>query len=1278
MNWIKQIGALLILLAISQSGFGKENKGQEGKRPQQANKVAAACQPATAQIDLDINNVRTRMLSGGDMWWDLNNAKYEVPKVEPGTGQVSRHSIFAGALWIGGIDAGGQLKLAAQTYRQTGNDFWPGPLDEDGTVDDVVCNSFDRHWKVERTEINDFIGYREANGTPIPISAIPRSILEWPGQGNPHAVGAESIPLNLDPTKPLAPFEDFDGDGIYNPENGDYPLVNGDQAIWWVYNDRGDIHTETGAEAIGLEVQATAFAFATNDEVNNMTFYSFDVLNYSTSVLDSVYFGQWVDPDLGQYDDDFVGCDTSRDLGICYNGDALDGTAQGYGANPPIVGVDFFQGPTKYKYKNGVIVDSTILGMSLFLYYNNDFSNIGNPEVASHFYGYLTGTWKDGVPFTFGGNGRGGTDPFPFMFPDDPSDPNGWSECALNNTPADRRFVQSSGPFRLEPGARNEVVVGVVWVRPEDQVGCAANFDVIRVASDKAQALFDNNFDIIDGPDAPDMEVRELDREIILSLFNESKQSNNYHETYSEADPVIKSIIESVQDTNITDSTYDFQGYIIYQLRNGQVSPGDYRNLNDARPIFQVDKRDNVTRIVNFSFDQEVNALVPQLMVNGNNNDIRHSFRVTEDAFASAERRLVNHKTYYFSVVAYAHNDYFPYEAGNDLSQLQPYLEGRRNIKVYTAIPHPSSPQNQGTIVKAEYGDQSQIRTISGFGNGGRVLELDESSINEVLATGEAEDPLYKMNNGPVNVKVYDPIRLVSADFELELLDTAGLAFNKVLRPSSSRWILRNLTTGEEVLSDTVLAINNEKLIPKWGLSVQIPQVALPGFDRAPNNGFLEATKTYADPGNQWLTGIPDQDGFTPFNWIRSGTFANPNNTTYNDVAGDSTQSYETILDGTFAPVALVGSHSKSIEENPLAPLRLIPGLTARLKLENINSIDLVFTPDKSKWTRCVVLEMSDDPNLSEGNVGKMGLRAHASWNKDGTYDPDTMGLSWFPGYAINIETGERLNIVFSEDSWLAGENGADMIWNPTSRQFINAGPGGATPVFGGKHWVYVLGTKYDRGQAMWQSLKDVSNPNQIGAAIRPHFESAEWMTTAILANGFELNSVEEGIIPTETKVRLRVGRPYRATLTNENPVYRFSTSALAPEKEVQQVAESALDDIRVVPNPYYAYSTYEQSQLDNRVKITNLPSNCRVNIYSTDGVLVRSFNRNVPADVTDGSVQGANQTNFDTTIDWDLRNNQNIPVASGMYLIHVSAPGIGEKTVKFFGVMRPIDLDTF
>jgi hypothetical protein len=85
--------------------------------------LAYNCAAGTAQTLLDINNVKTTILNGGDMWWDLSNGRYEIPKGS------AKHSMFAGALWIGGLDENEQIKVAGQTYRQSGSDYWPGPLD---------------------------------------------------------------------------------------------------------------------------------------------------------------------------------------------------------------------------------------------------------------------------------------------------------------------------------------------------------------------------------------------------------------------------------------------------------------------------------------------------------------------------------------------------------------------------------------------------------------------------------------------------------------------------------------------------------------------------------------------------------------------------------------------------------------------------------------------------------------------------------------------------------------------------------------------------------------------------------------------------------------------------------------------------------------------------------------------------------------------------------------------------------------------------------------------
>ena len=86
---------------------------------------AQNCPSPSAQIDLDVNNVRAKILNGGDLWWNPTTQinTYEVPIGS------SKNALFCGSIWIGGFDASNQLLTSAQTYRQAGaNDFWAGPI----------------------------------------------------------------------------------------------------------------------------------------------------------------------------------------------------------------------------------------------------------------------------------------------------------------------------------------------------------------------------------------------------------------------------------------------------------------------------------------------------------------------------------------------------------------------------------------------------------------------------------------------------------------------------------------------------------------------------------------------------------------------------------------------------------------------------------------------------------------------------------------------------------------------------------------------------------------------------------------------------------------------------------------------------------------------------------------------------------------------------------------------------------------------------------------------
>lgn len=1356
-NIIRTLLITLICICIFKYDYADKWRGPLKKTTNANKQMAEGCLAASSFTELDINDVRARINTGGDMWWDLQgNAQYFIPK------NTTKTSMFSGALWIGGLDVNGQLKLAAQKYRQQGIDFWTGPVRTDGTasVDAATCSEYDKHWVITRNEVAEFIAaYKE--DPSLANYVVPTCVKDYPAHGDYE----NGYP------KYLAPFFDKNEDGVYRYQDGDYPyydfenklcpkylpygaprdstaegngilvdqILKGDKTIWWVFNDKGGIHTETGGAPIGMEVRAQAFGFATNDEVNRMSFYSYEIINRSTYRLTETYMSQWVDTDLGYAKDDYVGCDVLRGLGYCYNGKDPDGQGQpeAYGAQPPAIGVDFFQGPymdrdgkddPKYDQNgklicgpgiNGInfgngIVDDERFGMRRFVYHNNSGNGIWatqDPDIAAEYYNLLKGIWKDQEKMRWGGNAHpnnGGTGPrCDFMFPctnNGNTDPcnwgtgevepptNNWTEANVGNDPWDRRFMQSAGPFTLEPGAVNYVTVGIPWARATSG-GPWQSVELLRQVDDKCQTLFDNCFKLIDGPDAPELVAQEMDKEIILYISNRKGVSNNFKnfpEDYAERDPNIV-FPDTMKFANRGDSCYRFEGYQIYQLSDASVGVTDLDNADKARLVAQCDiiNFDKETgypigKLVNYYFDENLGGNTPILEVDGANAGIVHSFRILEDKFATNDKRLVNHKQYYYMAIAYSFNRFAKYDPNDPMmlgGQKKPYLAGRKaatgSIKAITAIPHNPSPENGGTLIRADYGVQPKITRVEGQGNGGLNLDLTKESIDRILSDSPDKYKVeYKYNKGPVNIKVVDPLSVVGANYSLKF--TPKYKGNALVMDSAS-WVLTNTDNGQSWASERTIATQNEQIIPQIGLSLTITQSLFPGNPSALRNGFVEATIEYADSTKKWLYGVPNvnQSPVMAYNWIRSGMFADLNNQERNDydlkydannsitgTALDPNEDYEKLLFGTWAPYRMASKYADGPALNNAVAMTWNP-------LSRLASVDLVITSDRSKWTKCPVIEMCEDANsaLSEGNVKKFKLRA-------GSTDVG-QGMGWFPGYAINVESGERLNMMFGEDSWLISENGRDMKWNPTGNFSTNLGQ----ILFGGKHWTYIVGHNGDRIQnnelidcpaydeGAW--LKDMLLRTDASYQ-RYIYKDMMWVSCPMISD-VKYSFSDPSNIPCDVKIRIRVIRPYaryfstaKDTVVNPQngnwPMYTFNTENISTLTDNNTVAQGALEMINVVPNPYYGFSTYEKNQVENRIRITNLPEKCTITVYSVNGSMIRQFTKDDPL----------------TYLDWDLKNFAAIPISGGIYLIHVKADGIGERVIKWFAAIRPIDLNAF
>ncbi len=1289
---ILRVLSTLMLLALQVSAA--ENVGQKSDR-QAHLRTTQGCAPSSASAQLDINNVRCLLHNGGDMWWDLtNNPRYEVPKVSDPA--LARHSAFAASLWIGGLDLDQNLKVAAQTYRQRGNDFFPGPLSSSGQITPESCTEWNKMFKINKTEIDAFRAAWATSvqtGEAVNMNDYP-AVRDWPAFGNSSA-GRMA----------LAPFVDIDGiEEGYDPLGGDFPDIRPmegggqpDQAIWWVINDKGDnIHGETGSDVIGLEIQMMAFAFATANAVNDMTFYKYKVINKSGSALNQTFMGQWADVDLGKAADDYVGCDTTRGFGYAYNGDSDDDGASGYGEHPPVFGIDFFQGPLD--------AQGHRLKMSKFVYYDNSEGLTGNPEVAAHYYSYLRGFWKDGSEMTFGGNGFHGAVPTSFMFPGDPGAcgaASGWNELIEQNAPADRRFLMSAGPFTLQNGAKNEIITGAVWARNEQnaQLGslCAA-----LSADDLAQALFDAKFQLLDGPDAPVVAIEEFDEQLVLSWdYPNATRYNNFNERYAQIDPVLAS-------QHVSDPEFQFQGYMVFQLRDSKVKGPEVFDTDKARLVGQCDIRDTVGTIVNrnFTFISGITnpIITDQVMVEGENKGLFHSVVVNEDLFASgADRRLRNYSEYYYGVLAYAWNG-IP-------SDGKLFVPGNKEFGNTAAMPHKIGFEANGTIVSSEYGEGIPCKQIAAIGNGGNDVMLDAETETTILQQGNASILGYQGGASPINLRVVNSKEVQKGNYRLEVVRDQpagpivvlnGLPSGRATEQELAEWILYH--EGQEVFKSTYIQridslgiithrpeplTGVERVVAGHGLAIAVTNPESGALTTRDYDPVIAARIDYENPLAQWLGGLPDVDGDDIADWIIAGRDSFDRGGAYssqlqNSFIYDKWENYEGLFGGTFAPFCLALRFKVDGSMNPIAPGVDVgigaPAFTIKgdsmINLNELPDIDIVITRDPSKWSRCVVVETCPSKIASSG--------AHpmaAKWRPglainlqqiDVTPTLSNQGWSMFPGYAIDVNTGQRLNIFFGENSWDRVNHGDDLLFNPTA----NFGNGGEAA--GGRHYLYVSKTPYDECQFIHEILAQGTqqasgaqltlvpsltpnvwtNPTNLGRVYR----DIAWVGVPMTQPGFSWNSYSE--IPSDLRLSLRVNHPFHSRpLTSDFPVFEFNTDAIAAQLGVTAVAKKSLmDSVRVVPNPYYAFSEYERSQLQTIVKLTNMPQRAKIKIFNLSGTLVRSYDKD------------SNSPEHQ----WDLKNQSGVPIASGVYMIHIDGFELGETIVKAMIVMPQIDLSTF
>lgn len=358
-----------------------------------------------SSTNLDLNNANALINNNGTFFNNEQNgtAGYEIPK-----GSLANAIYFMNVAAMG-TDVNGQLKGAISGFNYS--DFTPGPIATNYLLPSYLAGYQTSLWSINKSEIDNHIANWNTAGY-----VLPAAIAEWPGNGN--VMNGEAIIL--------APFFDVNGDEVYDPTQGDYPIIRGDKAVFSILNDRNNAHV-SGTEPIGIEVHLLFYQFASADSaVNNTTFINATVINRGTQTLFNMHFGSFIDFELGNYNDDYLGTSIPNNLAYAYNADLNDEDNSGhigYGLYPPAVGVMTLNKP---------------------LYSHVSSNGTNTPNSPTSFYNLLSGTNVDGSAVL---DNNGQSTHYLYTSTGD----TGWNEYAEMNAAGDRRSMIGFEPTTLLP-----------------------------------------------------------------------------------------------------------------------------------------------------------------------------------------------------------------------------------------------------------------------------------------------------------------------------------------------------------------------------------------------------------------------------------------------------------------------------------------------------------------------------------------------------------------------------------------------------------------------------------------------------------------------------------------------------------------------------------------------------------------------------------------------------------------------------------------------------------
>lgn len=316
-------------------------------------------------------NISASVSFNGSLFMDTLSQNGFIYKPE------GKGAIYAAASWMSATSPQGALRVAAHDYAlptvplsSISSDYAPGPVAANyGSVS--YARRYQRVWRVTRAQINKH--QRDFNDINY---FMPEAIQNWPAQGD--TANGEAAQL--------APFEDVNDNGIYEPMQGEHPKIAGDEAIYAIFNDSNRVNPLFAGRPLGVEIHLMAYTFnrPADTALSNSVFLHYRVINRSKRNYSKFIYGQWNDFDLGNGVDDAMQSDSAFQMAVVFNGDLDDDGPLGFGRQVPAV----------------ACMDLNRNSKGHMVYFNAGFASnphITHPDDAQDVNNYLNHRWKDGT-----------------------------------------------------------------------------------------------------------------------------------------------------------------------------------------------------------------------------------------------------------------------------------------------------------------------------------------------------------------------------------------------------------------------------------------------------------------------------------------------------------------------------------------------------------------------------------------------------------------------------------------------------------------------------------------------------------------------------------------------------------------------------------------------------------------------------------------------------------------------------------------------------------------